>query len=339
LAQTRGASPRQPAAFGEAPRLVTTGGNESLVESVLSVSELGVDSDTGEAVRMFSDGSRVHVVRHLAPSPVARPGVAFIDALAFSLVPPDGHSPRWLLTEMDRFAVIDEVEDRGGYRGFACSVVFGGGAGLMAWGGESQRGRVYFSIQGKGCGLVFDWVGLASWLQEHAAVIKRVDVAYDDLEGEVVSIAWALEEYESGGFSSLGRPPRHAVFGDWLAGDRSKHGRTLGIGCRANGKYCRIYEKGKQLGEPGSSWVRVEVEWRGKDRLIPFDVLVRPGIYLAGAYPCLAALDIEQSRIKTIANAASTEYDAAVAHAKRQIGRLLNVMMEVCKGDAKGFTR
>jgi phage replication initiation protein len=166
-------------------------------------------------------------------------------------------------------------------------------------------------------------------------VIKRVDVAYDDLEGEVVSIAWALEEYESGGFSSLGRPPRHAVFGDWLAGDRSKHGRTLGIGCRANGKYCRIYEKGKQLGEPGSSWVRVEVEWRGKDRLIPFDVLVRPGIYLAGAYPCLAALDIEQSRIKTIANAASTEYDAAVAHAKRQIGRLLNVMMEVCKGDAK----
>ncbi len=52
----------------------------------------------------------------------------------------------------------------------------------------------------------------------------------------------------------------------------------------------RIYEKGKQLGDPESPWVRWELELHNTDREIPFDVLLQPGRYVAGAYPATAPL-------------------------------------------------
>ena len=50
-----------------------------------------------------------------------------------------------------------------------------------------------------------------------------------------------------------------------------------------NGKLMRIYEKGKQLGDATSPWVRWELELHNKSRVIPFDVLTAPGQYVAGA--------------------------------------------------------
>lgn len=102
---------------------------------------------------------------------------------------------------------------------------------------------------------------------------------------------------------------------------------------RASGKFGRFYEKGKQLGDPNSPWVRVEVEWRSQDRYIPYDILVRPGHYLAGAYPCLAFLNEEQSTIKTVPKAAQIAFDAAVENGKRACGKPINLMMEVMQGD------
>ena len=234
---------------------------------------------------------------------------------------------------MKRFLPIEELVPGRGCFGFSESARFGDGAGLVAWGGESQRQRVYFSIQGKGCALVRDWPALAAWVRAHRATLKRVDVAYDDFKGATASIAWAIEQYHAEGFNGGGRKPRHQVFGDWLSGDESDKGRTLGIGSRGSGKYCRIYEKGKQLGDGASPWTRVEVEWRGKDRVIPFEVLTEPGKYLAGAYPCLGFLNVEQSRIKTIANSATVSFDKAVSHAKVQSGKLVNLMLQVYGGD------
>jgi DNA relaxase NicK len=54
---------------------------------------------------------------------------------------------------------------------------------------------------------------------------------------------------------------------------------------------------------------------------------------LAGAYPCLAPLNAKQSVIKTIAKAAKTVYDKAVKTAKQQVGKLINLMLEVEGGD------
>jgi phage replication initiation protein len=192
---------------------------------------------------------------------------------------------------------------------------------------------MYVSIQGQGCATVQDWHGLADWLQRHQATIKRVDLAHDDFAGEIADISWAVEQYKAGGFNAGGRQPAHQVFGDWLSGEQATEGRTFGIGRRANGKFCRVYEKGKQQGDPNSGWVRVEVEWRAERRHIPYDVLTRPGVYLAGAYPCMSALSTEQERIRTTANSATISFDAAVENARLQIGKLINLMLHVYGGD------
>lgn len=48
---------------------------------------------------------------------------------------------------------------------------------------------------GKGCSMLQDWPAFAEWLEAHKAVIKRADVAYDDMDGKLVSIAWAVDQY------------------------------------------------------------------------------------------------------------------------------------------------
>lgn len=310
------------------PRVVTTG-RKNVHEKPYPVDDL-----TGEPIQLFASGGHgVAIVRELVPLETSSPGAALIDALAFSVVPPDEKSYVWVMEQMGQFIDIGTFELRRGLFGFRYSARFGDGAGIVAWGGDSQRGRVYFSLMGQGCSMVQDWPALAKWLEVHRATIKRADVAYDDFEGKQVSIAWAVEQYRGDGFNAGGRKPTHEVLGDWLEGEASTKGRTLGIGNRASGKYARIYEKGKQLGEATSAWTRVEVEWRAEDRYIPYDILTRPGHYLAGAYPCLAFLTEEQSTIKTIAKGGQIAYDTAVENAKRHCGKTVNLMLEVLGGD------
>jgi len=316
-----GAADEQPA-----PRVVTTGRKVT--------TPVAVDVETGEPVQLVAAGLHgVSAIRHLTPDATNSPACALVDALAFTVVPPGDWSYVWVLEQMRQFMEIDSVEMRRGLFGFKYSARFGDGAGMVAWGGESQRGRVYFSIMGQGCSMIKDWSALASWLEENRAVIKRADVAYDDFDGRQVSIAWAVDQYKGDGFNAGGRKPIHSCYGDWLEGESASKGRTLGIGNRASGKYARIYEKGKQLGDAASAWTRVEVEWRAQDRHIPYDLLTRPGHYLAGAYPCLAFLDEEQSSIKTVSKAAQVAYDTAVAHAKQHCGKLINLMLAVLGGD------
>ena len=310
------------------PRVVTTGRKIN--------KPVAVDDETGERVEIFATGRGVGITRYLNPLESVSMHVALIDALAFSVVPPDEKSYVWVLREMAQFLDLGSVEQRKGLFGFQHSARFGDGAGMVAWGGDSQRGRVYFSLMGKGCSMLQDWPAFAVWLEAHKAVIKRADVAYDDMEGKLVSIAWAVDQYRGEGFNAGGRKPTHTLFGDWLEGEASTKGRTLGIGNRSSGKYARIYEKGKQLGEATSPWTRIEVEWRAQDRYIPYDVLTRPGHYLAGAYPCLAFLTEEQSVIKTIAKGGQIAYDTAVENAKRHCGKTINLMLDVLGGDFAG---
>lgn len=314
-----------PAEAHPTPRVVTTGRKVPQRD--------GFDHETGESVELSHSGSRLLITRHLDPLESAPKSAAFIDALAFSVVPPDEKSYVWLLQQMQQFLELGEIQQRRGLFGFKFSARFGDGAGVLAWGGESQRGRVYFSLMGKGCGMVNDWAALSQWLEQNRAVIKRADCAYDDLDGKLLNIAWAVQQYHDGGFTAGGRKPSHSCMGDWLEGEESSKGRTLGIGNRASGKYARIYEKGKQLGDAASKWTRFEVEWQAQDRYIPFDILTRPGHYLAGAYPCLAFLQEEQSVIKTIAKGAQIAFDSAVENAKQHCGKLVNLMLAVVGGD------
>ena len=91
---------------------------------------------------------------------------------------------------------------------------------------------------------------------------------------------------------------------------------------------CASTRKGKQLGDPDSPWVRWELELHNTDREIPFDVLLQPGRYVAGAYPATSWVQAEASRIRTIQKTGEISYAYLKHYASVGYGKLLNVMLE-----------
>lgn len=166
--------------------------------------------------------------------------------------------------------------------------------GFIAWGGNRNKmgqDTLCVHLTGQGCEHVnlLDamqgerWSGIRMGLEMTAAKITRIDIAYDDLEGERGGIGAAVGWYKDGSFSAGGRQPSVNQAGDWING----HSRTLYVGRRENGKLVRVYEKGHQLGDAESPWVRYELELHSRDRVIPFDALVCPTRYLAGSSPAM----------------------------------------------------
>ena len=200
--------------------------------------------------------------------------------------------------------------------------------GRLDWGGDKRDGRARLELTGNGCAKVVDWELLRGQIEQLGEVkLTRVDLAVDCLEGEY-DVDDAVSWYQANDFraDASGVTPRHSLVGDWLDPEH-KHGRTVEIGRRENGKMCRVYEKGRQLGDQSSAWVRFEVELRNNDRDLPLDILTEPDKYFAGAYRCLAKLlDVAGQRIPThqkegeIALAVMTEY------AREGYGQVLHVL-------------
>jgi phage replication initiation protein len=167
----------------------------------------------------------------------------------------------------------------------------------VAWGGDSQNGRANIQISGTGCSLIQNWSPVQEFVDASCARLTRVDVAVDLLKGEY-TVDDAFQWYRDGKFN-INRAPTHCVHGPWLDASQGT-GRTLEVGRRKNGKMARIYEKGKQLGDASSEWVRFEGELHNIDREIPSDILTNPSPYFAGMYPCFEQLlEFAAARIAT----------------------------------------
>lgn len=290
-----------------------------------------------EWIEFFTTGKKPIFVRHPLPYQDGIPNAALVDWLAFTVKPPQGEAHEWVIREMQRLGVVGLVEQMpGGFAGYACKAKYEDEKTrlcLIAWGGKGQAATVYVSFPGHGCARISNWAALQAWLEQYQANITRLDLAYDDFKAERVSMSQAVDWYLAGGFGAGGRMPSHRVHGDWLLGDQSRSGRTLELGSREGGKMVRIYEKGKQLGDPANPWVRVEVEWHNESRRIPYEALTEPGRYLAGAYECLHFLDNEQSRIETTQRAAKVSFGKAMANGRQLSGKLVNLALEVFEGD------
>ena len=222
------------------------------------------------------------------------------------------------------------VDRERGLHGWKRSYAFDRGQVMLAVGG--QRGTALLSIPGEGCAFIPDWEALKHLLQsELGGKITRWDGAVDDLKGKH-SVDVAVELFKQGGFNCGGRQPNPTQYGNWLTPDNL--GRTFQVGSRKTGKLARIYEKGKQLGFISGllgrfvHWVRWEVELHAIDRNIEWDVLTRPGEYVAGAYPCMSWVSETASRIRTIKAHDELAY-ARLQHAgSMAYGSLINVMLE-----------
>lgn len=270
--------------------------------------------------------------------PDSQEQTAHIDWLAFTFTPPPEARDNpilWLLPQL--FGVFGlpavTVQSTGrGWNGYTDKLNIGENAeyGIIAYGGEKQRGTFHVELNATACAHVSAWHTVKQWGESIGAKITRVDLAHDDMQAEVVSIAIARAWYDAGEFTSNGRPPDAHLIDDMGSGK----GKTLYVGNRANGKLLRVYEKGRQLGDSSSPWVRVELELRNKNRVIPWDVLTTPATYLAGGYPCLAFLSTVQDKIRTITKAVQITLGSILHHLRTVGGKSINVLMRSNGQDA-----
>lgn len=287
-------------------------------------------------------------VKVRAPKPLetSSPHAAIIDFLTFTFKVPDFYSafPDSFALSVDGFDIVcsisEYLQDALGFavtsqceRGknfYKNAYILGDSCGFLCIGG--QRESVCVVLTGQG--LMAARSGWESRIKDFGervgAKITRVDVARDFFFGEYTVDQADLDD-DNGLFSFGARPPKIQYFGNWKREDGS--GRTLQIGSRISGKLARVYEKGFQLGGPYSemfrNWVRVEVELHNKDRFIPWDVLLNPGQYLAGAYPAFAFISEEQTRIKTKKNVIELTVDKARGFVKAQVGKYLWLFHEL----------
>ncbi|MBC3871922.1 replication initiation factor domain-containing protein [Undibacterium oligocarboniphilum] len=213
----------------------------------------------------------------------------------------------------------------------------GEGFGFICFGG--QRETLQIVVSGLGCmNAAQGWEKrFYDFLTKTAIrpVITRCDLAHDDMQGAYLSVDWAEKRWAERGFNSTkgGRLVNIERVGNWHAPTGA--GRTLTVGTRKAGKFCRFYEKGKQLGDESSLWCRAEVEFKSCDRLIPFDILLEPSAYFAGAYPCFSEFFYHASaqKVELKKRTAEITIESATAVLKHQFGKYISFFRQFY-GDA-----
>lgn len=196
---------------------------------------------------------------------------------------------------------------------------------------DNQRGRWFFSLPGLAASVVEDWNTLVKDMvaTEGDGRITRCDFALDDMSGNH-PLSECEAFYDKGLFCSNGRPPsaRKITHKQGTAGD------TFYVGSRESGKLFRCYEKGKQLGDANSTWVRYELELLHKDRVIPWEALLLPAQYLKGAYPkAFSWMYVTSRGVKIVKESAKITFEKMQRFAKQQCGRLVRYMRDVVAMD------
>lgn len=199
--------------------------------------------------------------------------------------------------------------------------------GKIAWNGN--RNTCMVSLSGQGC------VGVDMTEMHEFIVtlpnckITRVDLAHDDIN-PLNDILYYKQLFLDGGFASHGKPPSGRFMDDFDSGS----GKTLYVGKKKNGKEACIYEKGKQLGDSQSSWVRVEGRITDVDRVVPFDVILHPDQYLSALYPPFQYLAANQAYIEIITKHTQIAFDSLLEYAGIAYGKLLYYMTNYLNWDA-----
>lgn len=244
--------------------------------------------------------------------------------------------PQWVAENLFKGPHLDRTfhfEVGGGIHGFKESLgVFTNIDGdlhrvaQVAYGGESQRGRAFLQLTGEGCaalGLNEDMRvrdALHGLLAQANAKVTRLDLAFDT---EELAIRDCLKAYRGGEFGSGGKQPSCSVAGDWI--DHQGAGRTLYVGKSRNGKLCRCYEKGKQLGDKDSKWLRLEVQFGARDRVIPLEALRFSDAVFSGANRFFERVSATVPRIvETVVKGGEIVVDKLVEHAKTAYGALVH---------------
>jgi len=268
------------------------------------------------------------VIRGENHSDQPNPSAAFVDWLNFTFP--------FQITGTEAFVELDKsissafgfglgISRNRKHLNYEQSWEIGNGYGIFATGGTSVAGTSLFSLSGEGCNVVKDWVAAHDFIERVKGRITRIDLAHDDYLGRI-SLQSARNWFEAGDFhAGKGHPPSGQFIDDFGSGT----GKTLYVGKRKNGKLLRIYEKGRQLGNPDSPWVRWELELHNKDRSIPLRALLCPAEYLASAYPTTSWISERQSRIETAKRITLIGLDVLTEYCRKSYGKLIWTLWKV----------
>jgi len=224
-------------------------------------------------------------------------------------------------------SIFPEKKGYSGYTSMYRLTRNGKNIGMVCYGGNNNT--CFTSLSGQGC-VGLDLFKIKGLLIELGAKLTRVDLAHDDIDG-LITVEQYKTKYEQGEFTTGGRPPNPRFIDDMGSGK----GKTLYVGSLKNGKEVCIYEKGKQLGDILSPWVRVEGRFSSQDRVIPYDILTEPHQYLAAMYPPLGELSDKHTRIATIKKHADIALKAMIEYAAMAYGKLVNLMSELGHTDSE----
>jgi len=129
---------------------------------------------------------------------------------------------------------------------------------------------------------------IASLITAVEGKITRVDLALDFFDGLTGGMDRIRSDYMHGAMDHWGKRPKCNLVGDWCNGVA----RSFYIGSKEAGKQTNVYEKGHQLfgNSSGNPWIRAELRYGNKLRVLPVDVLTRPDDFLQarllGMSPC-----------------------------------------------------
>jgi phage replication initiation protein len=214
--------------------------------------------------------------------------------------------------------------------------------GMLAYGGERQRGWSYCGLSGRGCEWVGDWDRAQEALEGLRQYEKRrCDIALTTAHRKVTHED-VIAAYRAGLFATNGRPPKMTR----IESERPEDGRTCYVGNRERDKFLRGYEWGlKHFGGTGvvayngcpiEELYRLELELKAKTAPLPVDLIDRRDEYFAGAYPYLGqVLPDVQGQILVMQRERGPQLDLArrLAAIRQQWGSTLFTAMVANHGD------
>lgn len=228
---------------------------------------------------------------------------------------------------------------------FVLTNVFGDFAGSIEVGGElterkGRRSSLRFELTGLGCGLYEHrgdvsadhaqrWCALRAKLEHVGTMLTRVDTAFDDFDGKrslaLAKCMWEVGEFDYS-FAGERKRPQAKGFEDYGSGK----GSTFYVGNSSSEKQLRVYEKGKQLGDVDSPWVRWELQMRSSTRKrITLDVLSDPLAYMRGAFECLDFVASCMQRLEVANEVSKATAKSVMRHAKRMYGSTLWMLVKL----------
>lgn len=189
------------------------------------------------------------------------------------------------------FSVYPEIRKGHDFYRFRWSIVRNevecGWVGYLASGDSprqnAQARTIHCNLYGTAC--TFAETGfnhrLANIVEATCATITRVDLALDFFDGFTGGMDRVKADYQAGLMDHCGKQPKCNLVGDWCNG----RARSFYFGSKEAGKQTNVYEKGHQLFGPkdDSPWIRAELRWGNKLRVLESDILRRPADFFAGA--------------------------------------------------------